>query len=122
MAEIFSAYARPQRNVGRQLANVVMALAVLFVCLQMTQVISPPDTLIVSLTGVLVWGLAMLSAMRFPNRVSLSFAVGGALLVGVGLLAVAYGPACSCEHSSGLLPSIRRTLTGEPQQFTLSCF
>ncbi|OJH35923.1 hypothetical protein [Cystobacter ferrugineus] len=123
MAEIFSAYARPQWNVSRLLGRAGLVLLAGLVCLVLLQMFIPPEAPLVLLAGAIVWAVALVGLYLFPNRLTYGFVLFGVLLVGTGILLFAFGPTCYCEDTRSARSKLRRTLLGEPepQEFTIIC-
>ncbi len=123
MAEFFSAYARPQWNVGQLLGRAGLVLLAGLVCLALLQMFIPPEAPLVLLAGAIVWAVAMVGLYLFPNRLTYGFTLFGVLLVATGILLFAFGPSCYCEDTQSARSKLRRTLLGEPEpgEFTIIC-
>ncbi|PTL77037.1 hypothetical protein [Vitiosangium sp. GDMCC 1.1324] len=124
MADIFSAYARPQWNVSRVLKRAGLVFLAWLVCLFLLSDITSADAPFVVMGGLVVWGLSMVGGYLFPNRWMFRIALVGALLTGTGMLAFGMGRDCFCEPSNSLVSGLRRALTGgpEPEPFSLACY
>lgn len=126
MADIFSAYARPQWKVSRILGRAGLVFLAWLMCQLLLSVTTTPDAPFVVLGGFIVWGLAMVGVYLLPNRWMFGIAIVGALLVGTGTLAFGFGRSCYCEPFNSPVTRLRRALTGEREPesdpFTIVCY
>lgn len=123
MSELFSVYARPRLTVRPLLARAVLVLLAGLVCRYVLSVIPTFYAEFVIVAGALVWGLSMAGIFLRPNRVTFSVAIFGAMLVGTGILTVAFGNHCWSEASTSPSAILRDLLYGDPEHHgsSLTC-
>ncbi|WP_224364315.1 hypothetical protein [Hyalangium versicolor] len=93
MSEIFSAYVGPQQTLEPRLGGAVVVLPLGLVCLcTVVELLSHYAELAI-LAGGIVWALSVAGAILRPNRLALSAAILGAMLVGAGIV-VTYSGGC----------------------------